>query len=206
MTYVGWLILLLHRVGWDVMGCESEPLPNYHELRNCSYYIKLSYITSSSTHQVHLSHPGPNIAPTISSPASAPPPCTAHRWGGRPSFMPCSPDTSWCPTRWGGPPRLPLPPLPRGNTNLCLPLVSPLSRWSVAPPSGGTPPGPWESPPSPPRSSCRTRVPTEPPPYTCELNVQCCMKQFLWYNWGVHIIYLKIYPLITTSLKRSDCT
>ena len=27
--------------GWDIMGCESETLPSYHELRNCSYSVKL---------------------------------------------------------------------------------------------------------------------------------------------------------------------
>ena len=35
-TLVGWLILLQPVAGWDIMGCEYEPLPNYIKLRNCS--------------------------------------------------------------------------------------------------------------------------------------------------------------------------
>ena len=27
---VGWLILILTRIGWDIMGYESDPLPYYH--------------------------------------------------------------------------------------------------------------------------------------------------------------------------------
>ena len=40
-NHVGWFILLLPGVGWDIMGYESEPLPSYPELRNCSYSVKL---------------------------------------------------------------------------------------------------------------------------------------------------------------------
>ena len=40
-TLVGWLILLPPGVGWYIMEYESEPLPSYPELRNCSYYFKL---------------------------------------------------------------------------------------------------------------------------------------------------------------------
>ena len=67
---VGWLILLPPGVGWDTMRYESKPFPYYHKLRNCYYYIKLSYTASSSTPRVHLLRPGPNIAPTGSSLAS----------------------------------------------------------------------------------------------------------------------------------------
>ena len=38
---VGWLIILLPGAGWDIMGYESDPLPSYPELRNCSYSVKL---------------------------------------------------------------------------------------------------------------------------------------------------------------------
>ena len=38
---VGWLILLLPGVGWDIMGYESEPLPSYPELINYPYSVKL---------------------------------------------------------------------------------------------------------------------------------------------------------------------
>ena len=41
MTSVEWLIILLPGVGWDIMGYESEPLPPYPKLRNCSYSVKL---------------------------------------------------------------------------------------------------------------------------------------------------------------------
>ena len=41
MTSVGWLVLLPPGVGWDIMGYESDPLPSYPELRNCSYSVKL---------------------------------------------------------------------------------------------------------------------------------------------------------------------
>ena len=51
---VGWLILLPPGVGWDIMGYESEPLPYYPRLRNCSYYIMLNDEESPSTPQVHL--------------------------------------------------------------------------------------------------------------------------------------------------------
>ena len=148
------------------MGYESDPLPYHQELRNWSYCIKLSYTTSSSTTQVHLPRPGPTIAPSKSSPASAPPPCRAHIWGRSPSFPLWSPSVSWCTPLWGGDPRLPLPPIPRGTTTLCLPGVFPSALWSVAPPIGGTHPVPWAYTPSPPRACFRTRAPTMPPPYT----------------------------------------
>ena len=92
---VGWLILLLYRVGWDIMGYESEPLPSYHELNNWSYSIMLSYPKYLSTSQVHLLLPGTTIIPSKSSLASAPPLFIAHIWGGRQSFtlwLPASPD------------------------------------------------------------------------------------------------------------------
>ena len=38
---VGCLVLLMPGVGWYIIGYESEPLPSYPELRNCSYYVKL---------------------------------------------------------------------------------------------------------------------------------------------------------------------
>ena len=47
-----------------------------------------------------------------------------------------------------------------------LPLVLLLFWWSVAPPGGGTPTGPWESPPSPPSYCWYTISPTVPTPYT----------------------------------------
>ena len=53
-NHVGWLILLLIGVGWDIMGYESETPTSYHELRNCFYSIKLSYTPSLSTLRVHL--------------------------------------------------------------------------------------------------------------------------------------------------------
>ena len=65
---VGWFILLLPGICWDIMGFESEPLPSHHEISNCSYSIKLSYNTSLSIPQINLPTPGPTIAPTDSSP------------------------------------------------------------------------------------------------------------------------------------------
>ena len=158
------------------MGYESEPLPSYKKLRNCSYSIKLNCTTSLSTPQVHLPRLGPTIAPTISCPASAPPPCTAHRWGGRPTFPIWSPAASWCTPRWGVALWLPLTPLPMGTNTLCLPRIYPSSPWSAAPPGVGTPPGHWEYPPLPPVSRWRTRAPTAPPPYTYDLSNQCCLE------------------------------
>ena len=35
-TYDGWLILFQTGVSWDIMGYESEPLPSYTKLINCS--------------------------------------------------------------------------------------------------------------------------------------------------------------------------
>ena len=163
---VGWLILRLPGVGWGIMGYESEPLPSYHDLRNCSYSIKLSYTIASSTPQVRLLRLGPTIAPTGSSPACAPPPCTAHRWGGRTPFLLWFPSAFWCTPRRCGALRISLTPLPMDTPNLCLPQLFPTSLWSVSPPGGGTPPGPWASPPSPPISCCQTRAPTGPLPYT----------------------------------------
>ena len=72
--------------GWDIMGYESDILPSYYELRNCSYSIKLNYTSSPSTPQVHLPRLVPTIVPSRSSMASVPPLCTAHIWGDRPSF------------------------------------------------------------------------------------------------------------------------
>ena len=40
-TLVGWLTLLFFRVGWYIMGYESDPLPYYPKLRNCYYSVKL---------------------------------------------------------------------------------------------------------------------------------------------------------------------
>ena len=36
---ISWLTLLPPVVGWDIMGCESEPLPSYNKLSNCSYTV-----------------------------------------------------------------------------------------------------------------------------------------------------------------------
>ena len=148
------------------MGYESDTLPSYHELRNCSYSIKLSCTTSSSIPQVNLTCTGTTITPSDSSPASDLPPCRAHRWGGRPPFPLCPPAVSWCIPLWGGVLRLPVPPLLRVNTTLLLPRISMSAPWYVALPGGGTPPGPWASPPSPPSYHCHTRAPTAPQPYT----------------------------------------
>ena len=148
------------------MWYESEPSPTYHNLRNSSYSIKLSYTTDSSTPQVNLPRLGPTIAPTGLSTASATPPCTAHIWDTRPPFPIWSPAASWCTTRWGGYQRLPLPPPLLFTTTIHLTRAFQPSPWSVAPPGGGNPPGPWASTLSPPSYRCRTRAPTAPPPYT----------------------------------------
>ena len=42
MTEVSWLIILPPGVGCDIMEYESEPLPSYPKLRNCSYYVQLT--------------------------------------------------------------------------------------------------------------------------------------------------------------------
>ena len=119
-----------------------------------------------STSQVNLPRSGPTIAPSNLSLASNPPPCRVHRWGGRSLFPIWLPVVSWCITLWDGAPHSPLPPLLRGTPTLRLPHVLLSSPWSVMPPGGGTPPGPWASLPSPPSSCWCTRAPTAPPPYT----------------------------------------
>ena len=148
------------------MGYESDPLPSYNKLRNCSYSVNLSYTTYSFNPQVHLTRLGTTITPTGSSPEFTSPPWKYNIWGVRTTFPWWLPVASWCTTRWDGSPRLPLTPLLRGNPTIRLPRVSPSSPWSVALPGGGTPPGPWASTPSTPRAWCLTRVPTVPPPYT----------------------------------------
>ena len=140
-------------------------LPFYHELKNWSYCIKLSYTTSLYTLQVHLPRPGPIIAPTGLFLASALPPCTAHKWKGRPPFKLWLPSASWCTPRWGGALRLTLFLLHRGTTTLHIPSVSPSYPLSITPPGGGTPPGLWPSPLSPPSSLCHKGSPTEPQNY-----------------------------------------
>ena len=148
------------------MGYESEPLPSYQDLRNCSYSIKLSYTTYLSTPQVRLPRPGPTISTSDLSPSSALPTFRAHRWVGRPLFPLWFPAASWCIPLWGGSLRLPVPPLPIGATTLRLPQVSLSAPWSDVPPGGGTPPVPWASTLSPTSSFYRTRSPTAPLPYT----------------------------------------
>ena len=93
---VGQLMILPPGVGWDIMWYESYPLPSCHKLRDCSYSIKLSYTTTSSTLQVHLPHVVPTISPTVLSPESAPPQCTAHIWDDWPPFQIWSHTTSLC--------------------------------------------------------------------------------------------------------------
>ena len=163
---VDWLIILPPGVGWYIMGYKSEPLPSYHKWSNCSYSIKLSYTTPSSTPKVHLRCLGTTILPTVSSPAFSPPPCPAHIWVGRPTFPIWSPAASLCSPWWVVSLWLFFPPLPRGTSTLRLPRVSPSSLWSVAPPRGVTPSGPWSFTPEPTSSCCRTRAPTAPPTYT----------------------------------------
>ena len=41
VTEVGWFNILPPRVGWYIMGYESEPLPSFPELINCSHSVKL---------------------------------------------------------------------------------------------------------------------------------------------------------------------
>ena len=110
------------------MGYESYPLPSYHELRNWSYYIKLSLTTWLSTPQTRLPRPGPTITPSNSSPSFAHPLCIAHRWGGRPPFPLRLPVVSWCTPLWDGALRLPFPTLPMGN--LTLRLWKHMWQWS----------------------------------------------------------------------------
>ena len=47
VSWVGWSILLLPGAGWYIMGFESETLPSYLGLRNCSYSVKWNKYTSS---------------------------------------------------------------------------------------------------------------------------------------------------------------
>ena len=42
-SFLVWEILITPVVGWDIMGYESELLPSYNNLRNCSYYFTLDY-------------------------------------------------------------------------------------------------------------------------------------------------------------------
>ena len=194
------------RLGYHVVWIRSPP-PSYHELRNFSNFIKLSYTTSSSTPQVHLPRIGTTISPTRSFPASAPPPCTAHIWSGRPRFPIWSPVASWCTPRLGGYPRPPLLILLRGIPTLRMPRVSTSSLWSLTPPGGGTPPGPWAYPPSPPRYRYRTIAPTLP----CDLSVQCHLVPLYnnsllhYYNWYMMLMtcYRSIFTLFSCYLVRS---
>ena len=132
---------------------------------NWTYSIKLSYATLLSSSHVHLPRPGPTIVTSNSSPESASPPCRAHRWGGRPPFTLWLPAASICTLLWGGTQWLTLNPLPRGTTTLCLNRVFPSPPWSVAPPGGGTPPGPWASTLSPPIHWWHTIVSNAPTLY-----------------------------------------
>ena len=61
-TLVGWLLILPLIVGWDIMGCEPEPLPHYRNIRNCSYYFTLINTQSPSTTQLHVPHPDSTIS------------------------------------------------------------------------------------------------------------------------------------------------
>ena len=101
MTEVGWLILLPPGVGKEL-------------LLLCS----VNYTSSLSIILVHLPHLDPAIAPTGSSPASAPPPCTVHRPGGRPPSLIWLSAASSCTPWWGGDPRLPLPHLQMGTPTI----------------------------------------------------------------------------------------
>ena len=65
-------------VGWDIMGYESEPPPNYNELRNRSYSIMLNYTDYPSTTQINLSRADPTISSSGSYPASGTPRYRVH--------------------------------------------------------------------------------------------------------------------------------
>ena len=91
---VGWLLILPPGVGWGIMGCESDPLPSYIRLRNCSYYIMLNYTDYLYTPQVHLPHPGSTIPSTGLFLASAPPWRIVDKWCGMPLFPIWLPATS----------------------------------------------------------------------------------------------------------------
>ena len=66
------LTILTLFVCWDTMGNESDSLPSYNELRNCSYYIMLNYIDSPSTPQIYLTRTDTTISSSRSYQASAP--------------------------------------------------------------------------------------------------------------------------------------
>ena len=163
---VGWLILLPPGVGWDIMGYESEPLPYYPRLRNCSYYIMLNDEESPSTPQVHLPRTGTTISPSGSSLESAPPRRRFHRWGGRPHFTLWSPVISWCTLRWYEVRQLTLPKQPRGIPAPRPPHVSPSSPWYAFTTGDGTLTKTLESTPLPPSSHCHMWAPTVSPTYT----------------------------------------
>ena len=78
-THVSWLIILPPSVGCDIMGCESDPLPYYTELRNCFYSFTLNYTDSPSTTQVRLPCPGTTISSSGSYLVSAPLWCRVHK-------------------------------------------------------------------------------------------------------------------------------
>ena len=109
---VSWLILLPTGLGWYIVGYESEPLPYYINLRNCSHSIMFKYTDSPSTLQVHLPCPGTTISSSGSYLDSAPPRCRVHKWGGMSPFPLWLPAASECTTLWGVFPRFPVPPLP----------------------------------------------------------------------------------------------
>ena len=146
------------------MGYESDPLPSYPKLGNCSYPVKLIQYTSSSfIPQDHLPCLGPTNAPSGSSPAFYPPLCTMHIQAGRP------PSPLWlsaaylCILRWGGAPLSPLPPLPLDTPTLRLNHVFPSYPWSGMPLYGGMLSGPWVYPRSPPNSLFHRVALTAPP-------------------------------------------
>ena len=120
----------------------------------------LSHPKYFSTPEVHLPILGTTIAPSDLSLASSLPPCIFSIWGGRPFFPLWLPAISWSTSLCGGYPRLPLPTLPGYTSNIRLPHVSPSSLLTIDLHSGGTHPGPWASPLSPPISLCITIAPT----------------------------------------------
>ena len=148
------------------MEYESDPLPYYLGLSNCSYYIMLNDVKSPSTPPAHLSRHVPTIPPSEFSLTSAPPWCRIHRWFGRPPFMIFSLSVSWCNFLWVEVPWHPFPPPPGVILTLFPPHVYPSSLWYALPSGDVNPPTPLASSQSPPIYHWRIISLTVPTPYT----------------------------------------
>ena len=126
----------------------------------------LNYTDYPSTPWVHLPRPSPTRLYFRSSQAFPLTSCRVHKWGDMPNFPLWSTAASYCTPLWSVVSWLSVTLLPGDIPTPCPPHMLPTYPWYAWPPGCGTPPGPLESPMSPPNSHWRTVAPTESPPYT----------------------------------------